>query len=871
MKRYYHVCLLLLLIATTARSQVTSSCTNADFELNNFSNWTGMIGNCCPVNTTTNGIVSGRHTIVTGPGFDPLSQGLIPLVAPGGQFSARLGNSNVGAQAERLSYTFLVTPDQALFIYRYAVILEDPGHTPNQQPRFSIRVFDQNNAPVNCGSYDVVASGSIPGFVSIGDKRIKPWTTVGIELSAYVGQYITIEFTTADCGAGGHFGYAYIDCFCSPFTISSDLCPGENVISLHAPVGFASYLWSNGDTLPDVTLINPVLGSTYSVTMTSVTGCQVTLNTTIMPTNLNANFYEVVACQNEARFIDSSYVITGSPIQQWLWDFGDGNTSADQHPVHIYNAPGNYTVQLIVFNSNCSDTLLRNIYIWPAPEVDFTYIAGCVDDTSQFSSTTTIISGTLQQYIWDFGDTTSNVFTADAQHVFTTPGPFEVTLYVESDHGCRDSLQRNLLPRIEPTALVSYQANCETTDVMFATTFDFSCGPVFSVVWDFDDGSLPDTSLNPLHTFPQPGIYSVALTMYSWNGVTAIQNIQVLVPDLPAVDFVANAACDKQPATFIDNSTVTAGNISGWEWKFGDGTNKNGFSATWHTYEEAGLYDVKLIVTSSLNCVDSITKQVSIWELPVFDFNPSIAAGCEPLSVIFSPTGSSVNGNIVSYDWSFGNGINSSDQNPQVLFTAGTYAVNLISTTSYGCKDTLVREAVITAFPLPVPDFTVEKIPGTSIMPVIQFKDKSLNTTSRYWNFGDGNISNAEHPKHTYPVKGIYYTELRAVSADGCSATVIKPVEISEEFAIWFPNAFTPNGDGINDFYGATGAAYSELDFFICNRWGEILFNGSQSNPLWDGVDSNGRIQEGIYTWFAKVKDEYGNIHSRNGTLALIR
>ncbi|MBK6642943.1 MAG: PKD domain-containing protein [Bacteroidetes bacterium] len=101
--------------------------------------------------------------------------------------------------------------------------------------------------------------------------------------------------------------------------------------------------------------------------MTSVTGCQVTLNTTIMPTNLNANFYEVIACMNEARFIDSSYVMTGTPIQQWHWEFGDGNTSSDQHPVHIYSAPGNYAVRLIVFNSNCSDTLIKNIYIWPAP------------------------------------------------------------------------------------------------------------------------------------------------------------------------------------------------------------------------------------------------------------------------------------------------------------------------------------------------------------------------------------------------------------------------------------------------------------------------------------------------------------------------
>jgi gliding motility-associated-like protein len=871
MKRYYHVCLLLLLVATTSKSQTVSSCTNSDFELNNFSNWTGMIGNCCPVNTTTNGIVNGRHTIVSGPGFDPRSQGLIPLVAPGGQYSARLGNSNVGAQAERLSYSFLVTPDQALFIYRYAVILEDPGHSSSQQPRFSIRVFDQNNDPVNCGSYDVVASGTIPGFISIGDLRIKPWTTVGIELSAYVGQQITIEFTTADCGVGGHFGYAYIDCFCSPFTISSDLCPGENTISLHAPVGFASYLWSNGDTLPDVTLINPVLGSTYSVTMTSVTGCQVTLNTTIMPTNLNANFYEVIACMNEARFIDSSFVLTGTPIQQWHWEFGDGNTSSDQHPVHIYSAPGNYSVRLIVFNSNCSDTLERNIYIWPAPVVDFSFVPGCIDDNSYFNSTSSIISGTLQQFIWDFGDTTSNVFTSNAQHVFTTPGPFEVTLYVESDHGCRDSMQKILLPRIEPAANVSYQSNCETTEVIFSTLFDISCGPVFSVVWNFNDGSLPDTTVSPMHTFPQPGAYPVTITMYSWNGVATVQNMDVIVPDLPVVDFESHSACDQSPAVFLDQSEVSTGYILQREWRFGDGTIQNGYAASWHTYAAPGLYDVQLIVTSDLNCVDSITRQVSIWELPVSDFSVSINTGCEPLAVDFTPTSTSASGNITTYEWDFGNGVVSTEQNPMTTFTAGTYPVQLISTSSYGCRDTLIRQNEITAFPLPAPDFTYTLQPGTAIMPDVQFLDRSENSVSRHWNFGDGNISEDENPKHKFPGKGVYYTELRTVSADGCSAVTIKPVEILEEFAIWFPNAFTPNGDGINDFYGVTGVAVSELEFYICNRWGEILFTGTKSNPVWDGYDNKGQMQEGIYTWFAKVKDIYGNTHSRNGTLALIR
>ncbi|MBK7390651.1 MAG: PKD domain-containing protein [Bacteroidetes bacterium] len=227
---------------------------------------------------------------------------------------------------------------------------------------------------------------------------------------------------------------------------------------------------------------------------------------------------------------------------------------------------------------------------------------------------------------------------------------------MESDHGCRDSIQKILLPRIEPGANVSYQSNCETTDVNFSTLFDISCGPVFSVEWNFNDGSLPDTSVSPIHTFPQSGIYNVTLTMYSWNGVTTTKNIQVIVPELPQVDFEAYAACHQSPAIFLDQSVVSTGTILQREWRFGDGTIQNGYAASWHTYSAPGLYDVQLIVTSDLNCVDSITRQVSIWELPVSDFTVSINSGCEPLAVDFASLSTSTSGNIISYEWNFGNG-----------------------------------------------------------------------------------------------------------------------------------------------------------------------------------------------------------------------
>lgn len=209
-------------------------CDNAGFESGDFTNWMGATGMCdgMPLTppTWTSGFVSTRHTITSGSGYDSyainITSGLpeIPLVAPGsGTYSTCLGNSQIGAETEYLRYQYVVSPIDTSFIYKYAVVLENPaGHTQSEQPRFDIKVFDASSV--------LIYSDSIVPLAASGDTTYKPfndsfgsiagyykkWTTDSLDLTSFIGTAVTIQFQTSDCTLTGHFGYAYIDCSCNP-------------------------------------------------------------------------------------------------------------------------------------------------------------------------------------------------------------------------------------------------------------------------------------------------------------------------------------------------------------------------------------------------------------------------------------------------------------------------------------------------------------------------------------------------------------------------------------------------------------------------------------------------------------------------------
>ncbi|GAB4142387.1 MAG: hypothetical protein Fur0041_17510 [Bacteroidia bacterium] len=243
--------------------QVMAPCTNMDFETGNFTGWTGSIGdNSLNSNGPLQNVVPGlfsttmdalltdcnaRHTIMSSAGGnDPC--GLFPVIAPGGNYSVRLGNTCANYQGEILEQTFTVGPSNTSFTYQYAVVLNDGGHSAGEQPYFRIEMFDQSGNLIPCTQYFVEASGSVPGFVSCGVGTFyKPWTTVNADLTGYQGQNVTIRFTVAGCIYAGHYGYAYVDASCLPYIISQSdsLCAGSSIV-LSAPAGAQAYQWSTG-------------------------------------------------------------------------------------------------------------------------------------------------------------------------------------------------------------------------------------------------------------------------------------------------------------------------------------------------------------------------------------------------------------------------------------------------------------------------------------------------------------------------------------------------------------------------------------------------------------------------------------------------
>lgn len=423
MKKNTLLLIIVFLVANIVSSQ--ESCYNADFETGTFIGWEGGTGVCCPAEITNFGIVRGRHSIMKGKGTDPNTCGKVSVVAPGGSFSARLGNDNIGKEIETLSYTIDITEANSLFIYKYAVVLQDPGHIPEEQPYFRVNVFNENRELINpeCGAYNVIATSNIPGFerCNLNNVVYKDWTTVGLDLSAYIGKIIIIEFETGDCTLGGHYGYAYVEAYCSSLKINSTYCANANGLNLSAPIGFA-YLWNTGETTQTITVNNPVEGTKYTCQLTSVTGCKVSISTVLVLQDPVINFeVSTNTCENKEVVFKNTTSNNDNTLNSFHWDFGDGTTATDENPTHIFSNAGNYNVTFSFANSlGCEYTTTQSVRINASPKPNIVDGTICLDADGNLLSGFTLDCGSINKdyvYKWFLNgflisEATKNTYTA---------------------------------------------------------------------------------------------------------------------------------------------------------------------------------------------------------------------------------------------------------------------------------------------------------------------------------------------------------------------------------------------------------------------------------------------------------------------------
>ena len=249
------------------------------------------------------------------------------------------------------------------------------------------------------------------------------------------------------------------------------------------------------------------------------------------------------------------------------------------------------------------------------------------------------------------------------------------------------------------------------------------------------------------------------------------------------------------------------------------------------------------------------------------------ASGCTPVVVNFSDLSVAPSGS--SYLWSFGDQTSSNSINPSHTYTQpGTYDVSLTVSSGNGCEDTYTVPQLVNVSPFPVAGFTPSATELTALDPLVSFTNSSTGATSYQWNFGDGSpLEFIADPAHQYEDTGSYNVQLLVTNSAGCTDTVNVLIRVEESFAIYIPNAFTPNGDGVNDGFIAFGIGVAEYDMFIIDRWGLPIYHSSKLDEPWNGtVHNKDQIcQNDVYEYVIRATDTQGKVHRYVGHVTLVR
>ncbi len=532
---------------------------------------------------------------------------------------------------------------------------------------------------------------------------------------------------------------------------------------------------------------------TVTLTVIGTGGCQKDttkiMNTVYAQPHADFTMDSATSCTGgTVHFTDNSNA-PNSTVTQWFWNFGDGGTSTLQNPSHSYAAPGTYSVKhWVISAATCmSDTMTKPVTVVPLPAVSFTVSNPvCATQSVTFTSTSVPNFGTITQYSWTINGTPTGGNSSFINYTPPSAGTYAVVLTVTTSNGCSNQATQNVVVNPKPVSNFIFSNACLPTGAaQFTDQSTISSGTITQWAWNFGDGGT-STVQNPVHNYATTGPFNVTLVVTSNNGC-AKDTVKVMntVYAQPQAAFTAPPeVCFGTAVNFTDQSIAPNSTVTQWAWNFGDGGTSTVQNPS-HSYVASGTYTVTLVVTSAAGCQSATaTKNVIVNPLPTANFNIS-NPNCVNQTIVFNDESVANAGNIVQWAWTFGDGGNSTQQNPQHTYASiGTYNATLQVTTNKGCISTVLTKAVVVS-PLPVANFG---LPQSCLNdPYSQFTDSSTisdGTQSQFvylWNFGDPNANGAnpntstqQNPRHKYTATGPYNVTLTVTSNNGCASSITK-------------------------------------------------------------------------------------------------
>lgn len=561
-----------------------------------------------------------------------------------------------------------------------------------------------------------------------------------------------------------------------------------------------------------------------------------------------AAFSFVQTC-NLLEFTDESTPDDGT-ITDWVWDFGDGiGTSNLQNPTYTYPNEGDYTISLTVTHETGCQDIITDAVSYYIPEVAFSISPDC--EVFTFSDLTTLVSGSITNWAWDFGDGLGTSILQNPSYTYLNPGEYTVSLTVTTSIGCQVSAD-SIISFYNPTAGFTYDNICG--DFEFQNESIVADGEL-TYFWDFDDGNT-STDENPVHSYINGGDYEVSLTVTHESGCTDTY-MEMVSFYFPIAQFSNDVACVGIETCFYDESIANSDSISTWIWNFGNG-NSSSSQNPCIVYTSPGQYIVTLVVVNSDGCFSELaTVTLNIDYPPEAEFLAD--AACFKDTTYFINITDTHDIEIASWQWDFGDpasGFNNTSDlfEPLHLFTAeGPFDVTLEVENINGCISSFAETILIDS--LPEAEFT---LPDTVAVGV-EFTITDLSVAygspilTKFWNFGDGQTSINPNPViHTYENPGTYEICLYITNYSGCSDSICYNITISE-----LPYAdFTYDSDItlITNFYDDSNPDTTIVDWF----WNFGDFTVTSDTISGTPTPTYLYPEEGYYNVFLEVTDSYG-------------
>jgi gliding motility-associated-like protein len=636
-------------------------------------------------------------------------------------------------------------------------------------------------------------------------------------------------------------------CAGTPLYFSANFLSG-GVYSWQGP-SFSSSLQN-----PFIPGSNPSMNGHYTVTLTGAGGCK---SSAVVSASV------IVALQ--PLIGGDSAVCNGMPLQlkasqgnSFQWYGPGGYYSVAQNPLISpagLNAAGTYS--LVGTTATCTLMTQRTITIFSLPQAQaFSNGPVCANNIFQLSA------AAAKGYTWSG----PGGFFATVQNTQGIAFPSVEGIYslsVIDTHSCigRSTvfLQVKPLPVLATNGGTVCMGGELTLTVSGAATYTWSGPQNFT-------SNLPSPSI-PIVTVSSSGIYSVSGT--STNGCIGNANVLV-VPN----NFALPVPVIDAPKKFCYDNLVILKGAGGVEyfWKGPSGFLSYGVEVNFLAKDstQAGVYT--LSVRNESYCVASTTVMVKLYAVPMgtltADPNNRCVPYCSSLTLVEKGNTGPLTGRSYQWDKSVFSAVNYS-----CFLTPGNVVTKVFFSDSNNCVGS--SSLVINAYEKPRANFDYSpQHPIAGVDRVYFYNSSSGGGVNGFeWRFlGTDSVESIEkNPTFIFQQSGSYPVVMIIKNNWGCSDTVIKPLLIGDEFGLYIPDAFSPNGDGLNDIFQPKGHGIRFYHMEIFDRWGEMIFRSDDPTNGWDGTYLAKRCPVDIYVWKVSVKDDSGKMRDLSGKVSVIR